>query len=102
MIWRSLRLLVIAAMIGVLVWDTRRAPARQVCARLAISAIHAYQHTVSPLAGSAGLQCRFTPTCSKYAETVIARDGLVAGSWRTLTRIVRCGPWTPLGTVDQP
>jgi uncharacterized protein len=102
MIWRSLRLLAIAVMIAALVWDTRRAPAHQAGARLAISAIHAYQHTVSPLLGSAGLQCRFTPTCSKYAETVIARDGLVTGSWRALTRMVRCGPWTPLGTVDQP
>ena len=102
MIRRLLRLLVIGAMIAALAWDTSRAPAHQVGARVAISAIHAYQHTVSPLLGSAGLQCRFTPSCSKYAETVIARDGLLKGSWRALTRVARCGPWTPPGTVDQP
>jgi hypothetical protein len=99
---RLLRLLVIRAMLGAVACDVTRAPTRQVGARLAISAIRLYQGTVSPLLGSAGLQCRFTLTCSKYAEAVIARDGLLAGSWRALTRIARCGPWTPPGTVDQP
>ena len=99
---RTLRWLVILVMAGAAVYDVTRAPPHQVGARLAVSAIHTYQRTVSPLLGSAGLQCRFTPTCSKYAETVIARDGLVSGGWRALTRVVRCGPWTPLGTVDQP
>jgi len=99
---RLLRLLVILAMMGAVAYDVTRAPTRQVGARLAISAIHIYQGTVSPLLGSAGFQCRFTPTCSKYAEAVIARDGLLAGSWRALTRIARCGPWTPSGTVDPP
>jgi putative membrane protein insertion efficiency factor len=89
-------------MIGSAAYDTTRAPARQVGARLALSAIHLYQGTVAPLAGTAGLQCRFTPTCSRYAETVIARDGLVPGSWKALARIARCGPWTPAGTVDPP
>jgi len=97
-----LRLLVLLATIGVAAWDLTRAPHQQVGARLAIAAIHAYQATGSPLLASAGLHCRFTPTCSKYAEAVIARDGLARGSWRALTRILRCGPWTPAGTVDQP
>jgi hypothetical protein len=100
--WRLLRRLVMLAMMGAVAYDVTRAPTRQVGARLAIFAIHIYQGTVSPLLGSAGLQCRFTPTCSKYAEAVIARDGLLAGSWRAMARIARCGPWTPPGTVEQP
>ena len=69
---------------------------------LALAAIHGYQHTLSPVAARIGLRCRFTPTCSRYAETVITRDGVVRGGWKAARRIARCGPWTPAGTVDRP
>jgi putative membrane protein insertion efficiency factor len=69
---------------------------------LALAGIHGYQRTVSPLATRIGLRCRFTPTCSRYAETVIARDGAVRGGWKALRRIARCGPWTAMGTSDPP
>lgn len=69
---------------------------------LAISGIHAYQHTLSPIAARIGLRCRFTPSCSRYAETVIARDGLIRGGWKAAARVARCGPWTTTGTVDEP
>ena len=71
-------------------------------ARTAVGAIHAYQHTLGPLLGRAGIRCRFTPTCSHYAAAVIARDGLVSGSLATARRLARCTPWTPLGTIDEP
>ena len=64
--------------------------------------IHAYQRTLSPLAARVGVRCRFTPSCSRYAEIVIARDGVVRGGWKAVRRIARCGPWTPTGTVDEP
>jgi putative membrane protein insertion efficiency factor len=70
--------------------------------RLAIGAIHAYQRTLSPLAERAGAVCRFSPSCSHYAELAIARDGLAAGGWKTLKRVASCNPWTKMGTVDQP
>ena len=69
---------------------------------IAIGSIHAYQRVLSPAAALIGLRCRFTPTCSRYAETVIARDGVVRGGARALARIARCGPWTPAGTLDPP
>ena len=69
---------------------------------LALAGIHAYQRTLSPLAARAGLRCRFEPTCSRYAETVIAREGVARGGWLAIRRIARCGPWTPAGTVDPP
>ena len=69
---------------------------------LAIGGIHVYQQTIAPLAARAGAVCRFTPSCSHYAETVIARDGLVAGGPQALRRILRCGPWTSMGTEDRP
>jgi putative membrane protein insertion efficiency factor len=68
----------------------------------AIAAIHVYQHRLSPMAARVGLRCRFTPTCSRYAEMVIERDGVVSGGWKAIARIVRCGPWTPAGTRDEP
>jgi putative membrane protein insertion efficiency factor len=69
---------------------------------LAIHSIHLYQRALAPAAARIGLRCRFTPTCSRYAERVIARDGVVRGGWHAVKRIARCGPWTEQGTVDEP
>ena len=69
---------------------------------IAIAGIHAYQAAVAPIAAKIGLRCRFTPTCSHYAEAAIARDGVIRGGWKAITRIARCGPWTAEGTPDQP
>jgi uncharacterized protein len=69
---------------------------------VAIASIHGYQRALAPAAARLGLRCRFTPTCSRYAETVIARDGAFRGGAKALVRIARCGPWTPAGTVDEP
>jgi putative membrane protein insertion efficiency factor len=69
---------------------------------LALHSIHMYQRTLAPAAARIGLRCRFTPTCSRYAETAIARDGVVRGGAKALRRIARCGPWTPQGTRDEP
>jgi putative membrane protein insertion efficiency factor len=69
---------------------------------LAIRSIHFYQRALAPVAASVGLRCRFTPTCSRYAEAVIARDGVVRGGLKAIARVARCGPWTPDGTIDEP
>ena len=69
---------------------------------LALDSIHVYQRTLSPIAAHVGIRCRFTPTCSHYAEVMIARDGVVKGGWEAAKRIARCGPWTPMGTRDEP
>ena len=69
---------------------------------MAIVGIHLYRQTLSPAAAAIGLRCRFSPTCSRYAETVIRRDRLARGGWKAVRRMVRCGPWTAPGTVDEP
>jgi len=69
---------------------------------VALGGIHAYQHTVSPLATRLGIRCRFTPSCSRYADVVIRRDGVVLGGWRSLKRVARCNPLTLFGTRDEP
>lgn len=81
-------------------FDLARSPENQVSVRAADALIGAYQATVSPLLEGAGVRCRFLPSCSEYAQATIRDRGLAAGGLRTLARLVRCGPWTPAGTVD--
>jgi putative membrane protein insertion efficiency factor len=56
--------------------------------------VRAYRYFVSPLLPPA---CRFHPNCSAYAEEALARHGALRGSWLTVRRLCRCGPWHPGG-----
>ena len=85
-----------------LVVDLRQAPADQWSAAAALSAIRVYQGTLSGWYARIGVQCRFTPTCSHYGEECIRRFGAARGSWLAMKRLLRCGPWTPSGTMDPP
>lgn len=91
----------VAAILGGLADAARPVPER-VTTQVAIGAIHVYQATVSRIYAKAGVQCRFTPTCSHYGEVCVREFGMLRGGWLALTRVVRCGPWTPVGTVDPP
>lgn len=92
----------LVAVAALLAFDWTRPPERQWTARAELSAIGLYRGALSPLVGRAGVRCRFAPTCSRYAEAVIRRDGAVAGTARALWRIARCMPWTPENTLDPP
>jgi putative membrane protein insertion efficiency factor len=70
--------------------------------RVTLAGIRGYQRILAPLAADIGIRCRFSPSCSIYAEAVVARDGVLVGGWKSLRRIAQCGPWTPLGTRDEP
>jgi putative membrane protein insertion efficiency factor len=59
-------------------------------ARFLLLMIRFYRRGVSPLLPPA---CRFTPTCSAYAEQAIERYGAVRGSWLGARRLLRCHPW---------
>ncbi|HEX5902497.1 MAG TPA: membrane protein insertion efficiency factor YidD [Actinomycetota bacterium] len=63
---------------------------------LLIGLIRAYQATLS---GWLGGQCRFSPTCSRYAEQAIRTHGAVRGTALAAWRVARCGPFTK-GGVD--
>jgi putative membrane protein insertion efficiency factor len=54
-----------------------------------IKSIHVYRRLLSPVIGQ---QCRFTPTCSQYAEQAIELYGPARGSWMAAKRILRCQP----------
>ncbi|MDP1726539.1 MAG: membrane protein insertion efficiency factor YidD [Bacteroidota bacterium] len=52
--------------------------------------IKAYQYLISPLLPNA---CRYTPTCSVYAEEAIKKYGIFKGIYLAAKRIARCNPW---------
>lgn len=58
--------------------------------KLFIWLITAYRYLVSPWLGS---HCRFYPSCSEYAQTAIARHGILRGLWLAVRRLSRCHPW---------
>jgi putative membrane protein insertion efficiency factor len=41
--------------------------------------------------------CRFSPTCSTYAEEAIVQHGMLKGSYLASKRILRCHPWGGTG-----
>lgn len=58
--------------------------------RVLIALIKGYRLLLSPWWGR---QCRFTPTCSEFAEEAIERHGAVQGTWLAMRRVSRCHPW---------
>lgn len=37
--------------------------------------------------------CRFTPSCSSYAQRAVERFGVTRGGWMFLKRFARCHPF---------
>lgn len=59
-----------------------------------IAAIWVYRVTLSPLIGG---QCRFEPTCSRYALEAYRQYGACRGTALTIRRVLRCHPLHPGG-----
>src|SRR5262249_53570745 len=70
-----------------------------------ISLVRIYQVTLSPakmfIFGAAG-ECRFEPSCSKYAVEALKIHGPLKGSWLAGKRICRCHPWSECGEDPVP
>ena len=49
-----------------------------------------YRYLISPFLGP---NCRYTPTCSEYAQTAVMRFGVFKGGWIAIKRILSCHPW---------
>jgi putative membrane protein insertion efficiency factor len=64
---------------------------------LLIGLIRAYRLTLS---GAFGGQCRFSPTCSVYAEDAIRAHGAIRGVVLSGWRILRCNPFGA-GGIDR-
>jgi putative membrane protein insertion efficiency factor len=67
--------------------------------RLFILLIDGYRIALSPYFGT---QCRFYPTCSRYAREAIEIHGALKGGWLAVCRILRCNPWHPGGIDEVP
>lgn len=46
--------------------------------------------------------CRFTPSCSQYAEDALAEHGLRRGGWLAVRRLARCHPFGAHGVDPVP
>lgn len=55
-----------------------------------LAMIRFYRRGISPGTLSA---CRYTPTCSAYAEEAIQKYGAGKGGWMALRRLFRCHPF---------
>ena len=55
-----------------------------------ICVIELYRTMISPLRPPT---CRFTPTCSQYAVEALREFGFLRGTWLSLMRLAKCGPW---------
>ena len=58
--------------------------------RAALGLIGFYRRGISPLLPPS---CRFTPSCSAYAEEAIRRYGFGRGGWLAVRRLARCHPF---------
>lgn len=58
--------------------------------------IRFYRYFLSPWVGN---YCRFSPTCSSYAQQALHQYGGIRGSFLMLKRLLKCHPWHP-GGVD--
>ena len=63
-----------------------------------LAAIRAYRLTLS---GWLGGQCRFYPTCSRYAGDAIRLHGAAKGSALAIWRVLRCNPFGH-GGIEHP
>jgi uncharacterized protein len=67
--------------------------------RVLLGLVRAYRLLLSPMLGPA---CRFSPTCSAYAEEAITRFGVLRGGAMALRRVFRCHPFAAAGLDPVP
>lgn len=71
--------------------------------RFTLGAIGFYRAHGSGLMRRFGAECRFQPTCSRYAELAVQKHGVVHGLLKTTGRIARCNPLlSSRGQIDNP
>jgi putative membrane protein insertion efficiency factor len=64
-----------------------------------LAAVALYRAVLAPLLGGA---CRFTPSCSRYAEEALRTHGGWRGGWLAAKRLARCRPGVPGGEDPVP
>ena len=59
-------------------------------ARVLLYLIRFYRAAISPMLPPA---CRYTPSCSAYAEEAVRVHGAWRGGWLAVRRLLRCHPF---------
>jgi len=67
--------------------------------RALLIVIRVYQLTVAPLLGP---NCRFDPSCSRYAYESVHRYGVISGLRMAVARLLKCHPFHPGGADPVP
>ena len=65
--------------------------------RVMLALIRFYRKCISPYTPAV---CRYTPTCSAYAQEAIEKYGAVKGGWLACKRICRCHPFSKRDPYD--
>lgn len=65
----------------------------------AIAIMKLYRRIISPLYGEV---CRYYPSCSRYSLEAYQRQGFIIGLWLTVSRLLRCNPFSSGGIDDVP
>jgi putative membrane protein insertion efficiency factor len=69
---------------------------------IVLKAISFYQRFISPMfAQIFGIHCRYYPSCSSYAYSVIKEWGVIKGFYLAMRRILKCNPFFE-GGYDPP
>ncbi|MBR5569745.1 MAG: membrane protein insertion efficiency factor YidD [Oscillospiraceae bacterium] len=64
---------------------------------LFLALIRFYRKHITPHTPS---HCRFSPTCSQYAQEAITKYGALKGGYLALRRILRCNPFNKSDPFD--
>ncbi|MFD2696726.1 membrane protein insertion efficiency factor YidD [Mesonia sediminis] len=59
-----------------------------------LALIWLYKKFISPLTPAT---CRFSPTCSSYAQEALKKHGLFKGGYLSFKRFSKCHPWGESG-----
>ncbi len=95
-----IKLIAAAALAAAAIFDWTRPAAEQVSVRIYERAVIGTYHTYVRPYTSHFIRCRYRPSCSSYSFYAVAQHGFAKGVWLTALRILRCGPWVPMGTDD--
>jgi hypothetical protein len=71
----------------------------RVARSLARAFLRSYRAAIAPAIGPV---CRYTPSCSVYAEEAVERWGVVRGGYLALRRVLRCHPFARGGLDPVP
>jgi putative membrane protein insertion efficiency factor len=66
----------------------------RILTRIGLAALHIYRTAISPYHSPV---CRFTPSCSRYAEEALRKYGPFKGSVLAVRRLLRCHPFSSGG-----